>query len=320
MTNTPPESITTIDGHYFYPGRAAAYLLEDAGEAAFVDNNTVFSVPYLLDALTARKLSPEQVKYIIVTHIHLDHSGGTAELLKHCPNATVVCHPRAQRHLADPSRLIAGVKHIYGEEAFAELYGEIEPIAEDRLLVREDDTTLTVGQRELRFHHALGHAKHHFFIHDSATNSILAGDVFGTAYRKLQEGKASFSTYVAAPPEFDPPEAIKGIKHVVSLKPERVYVAHFGMVNAIEHSAEQLIRTVEAFHDIARRGAQSDLEGEGLQDFCQSENIAVLEKELAHSGLDPSDSDVMQWATAEVFLNKQGLAHLAEMIRAGKAS
>ena len=72
-----------------------------------MDTGTRFSVPYLLEALKARGLSPEQVRYLLVTHIHLDHSGGAAELLKHCPNATVIAHPRASRHLADPSRLVA---------------------------------------------------------------------------------------------------------------------------------------------------------------------------------------------------------------------
>ena len=65
--------------------------------AAFVDNNTNHAVPRLLAALEARGIPPESVDYAIVTHVHLDHCGGTAELLKHCPNATVLAHPKTVR-------------------------------------------------------------------------------------------------------------------------------------------------------------------------------------------------------------------------------
>ena len=46
MTTTQSDTIHMIDGHYHYPGRAAAYLIADREEAAFIDNVTRFSVPW----------------------------------------------------------------------------------------------------------------------------------------------------------------------------------------------------------------------------------------------------------------------------------
>ena len=90
--------IHTIDCNYLdRPRFAAAYLLVDGDEAAFVDNNTNHAVPDLLDALSRTGLSPGQVRYLIVTHVHLDHAGGTSALAAACPNATVLAHPRAAR-------------------------------------------------------------------------------------------------------------------------------------------------------------------------------------------------------------------------------
>ena len=105
MTASKNESPTLIDAQYMYPGKAAVYLLLDGDEAAFVDTGTRFSVPHLLEAAADRGVAPEQVRYVIVTHIHLDHSGGTDALIDACPNATVLCHPRAARHIAyfDPA-------------------------------------------------------------------------------------------------------------------------------------------------------------------------------------------------------------------------
>ena len=120
------DGVTMIDCHYQAPQHAAVYLLQQDDEVTFIDTNTVFAVPRFLKTLEVKGLSPAQVKYIIVTHVHLDHSGGTAELLRHCPNATVLVHERAKRHLVDPRHLVAGATGIYGEALFKELYGEVE--------------------------------------------------------------------------------------------------------------------------------------------------------------------------------------------------
>src|SRR5690606_22590284 len=103
---------------YVRPGLAASHLLIDSGRAAFVDTGTAHSVPRLLQALTEHGLRTEQVEYVLLTHIHLDHAGGAGQLMQRLPNARCVVHPRGRRHLADPAKLIAGSKAVYGEEAF----------------------------------------------------------------------------------------------------------------------------------------------------------------------------------------------------------
>ena len=117
------------------PEHAAAYLIADHGEAAFVDNNTVHAVPLLMKALAEQSLSPEAVKYIVVTHLHLDHAGGTSLLVQQCPNAVVLAHPRAVRHLVNPSRLIAAVREVYGHDAYEQMYDPIVPIDGEKVTV-----------------------------------------------------------------------------------------------------------------------------------------------------------------------------------------
>src|SRR5689334_19071829 len=122
----------TIDCQYLYPEFAAAYLVIEGQEALFIENNTAHATPLLIQALKKEGLELNQVKYLIVTHIHLDHSGGSYSLLNACPNATLLAHPRAAPHLIDPSKLIKSAKKVYGEAAFEELYGEVKPIAAER--------------------------------------------------------------------------------------------------------------------------------------------------------------------------------------------
>ena len=315
MANTIPDSIDIIDGHYFFEGRAAAYLIRDGEEAAFVDNITQFSIPYLLETLEKRGLSPEQVRYAIITHIHLDHSGGTAELVKHCPNATVLCHPRAARHIIDPTRLEQSARPIYGDEAFDKLYGTIDPVDEKRVRIMEDGDSVALGNRTLTFHDSPGHARHHHVIHDSATHSVFAGDAFGTAYAQLQHGSKPFMNYVCAPPEFDPEAAASTIQRIVDLNPEHVWTTHFGAVPDIAYGAEQQLRSVEKFAALSKRAAESDLMDEALQDYCNHECYNIIRDELSIAGLDMTNAQVYKWSTTELNVTSQGVAVLAQRIR-----
>ena len=168
------QTVQTIDCNYLgRQGFAAAFLMIEGDRAAFVENNTQHALPLLLGALERAGLTPEQVDHVFVTHAHLDHAGGSSALMEACPNATLVAHPRAARHLIDPSRLVASASQVYGEARFRELYGTIRPIPAERVKTMEDGQTLRFGQRTLHFLHTKGHANHHLVIHDPATGGLL---------------------------------------------------------------------------------------------------------------------------------------------------
>ncbi len=315
MAGAVTDSITTIDGHYQYLGRAAAYLIDDDGEAAFIDNATRFSVPYLLDALASRGLQPEQVRYLIVTHIHLDHGGGTAELLKHCPNAKVICHPRAAKHIIDPTRLIESATPVYGEGEFNKLFGKIEAVDETRVESMEDAATLPLGARTLTFLDSPGHARHHFVIQDSATNSLFAGDAFGICYPQLQHGTRPYLNYVCAPPQFDPSAAKSTVRRFVDSGVERIFVTHFGQCDTVRQGAEQLCNCLDLYDVLADEAAASDLEGDGLLEECTRRALDIMTEQLKMCGQDLQDPSVMKWASSEHAITSQGLAVLAEQRR-----
>ena len=100
--------ISAIDSGFGRPQLAAIHLIAEGDRAALVDTGTNASLPIVLDALRAKGLSPEQIDYVILTHIHLDHAGGAGALMRALPNARLAVHPRGARHMADPARLVAG--------------------------------------------------------------------------------------------------------------------------------------------------------------------------------------------------------------------
>lgn len=310
------DSIITIDCHYGGPGYASAYLIVENGRAAFVDTNTALALPYLLEALDATGVAREAVDYIIVTHIHLDHAGGAAPLLRECPNATLLCHPRAAKHLANPKRLVAAVKQIYGEEVFAQLYGKIDPIDSSRIRAVADDEMLAFGGRTLRFLHTLGHATHHICIHDSAANGVFTGDSFGLYYEWLTVDPARpFIMCLSTPTEFDAPEARRTVNRLLSLNAERAYVGHFGELRGMREAAPQLLATIDAFDTIQHEAARTDLDGEALLQFCQDRVERVAWETCARCGAMPGQEQRARLA-GDVLINARGLAYNAQKFRA----
>lgn len=303
--------VHTVDCRYMgIEKRAAAYLLVEGDRAAFVDNNTAHAVPLLLDALRNAGLSPEQVDYLIVTHVHLDHAGGTAALLAHCPNATVLAHPRAARHLIDPARLVAGAKAVYGEEAFGHLYGVIDSIPETRVRSMEDNEELTWGTRSLRFFHVRGHANHHFCIYDSRANAVFAGDAFGIGRSAEMRPGPSFLIAATAPTEFEPALAREAVQRIVETGAESVYVSHYGRFGQVKENAEKLIHCIALMGGIVDEAVARRLEGNALDAFCSERTATALAEQLRMCGVADFEAD-WRFIENDVGLNAMGLAYLA---------
>lgn len=308
-------NIHTIDTHYLgLPEVAAAYLIIDGDRAAFVDNNTNEAVPRLLAALADQGLAPEQVDYLIITHVHLDHAGGTSGLAKACPNASVVAHPRAAPHVIDPSKLVASASAVYGEAEFERLYGTIEPVAEERVQVMEDEQTLRLGKRELRFLHTRGHANHHFCIADSASGAIFAGDAFGLVYPALQ-GEGTFAFPSTSPTDFEPELARESIRRLVDERPSCIYPTHFGAVTDIETAAGQLLRHLDFAERLRDDAEASDRSDEALEAYCRSRLTDYFAGLLDGFGNLGQDANTWSHLKLDIDLNAQGIAFAANKRR-----
>jgi len=252
-----PHGISAIDAEYLYSGHAAAHLIVDSGRAAFVDVGTNDSVPYLLAALDEMGIAPEAVDYVLLTHVHLDHAGGAGALMRALPNARALLHPRGAPHMIDPSRLIAGSKVVYGEARFAQLYGELVPIARERVRVVADGERVSLGGRTLELIHTPGHAMHHYAVVDLAHASIFSGDTFGISYRALDTPRGNFITPSTVPTQFDPEQHLASIDRMLSYQPESVYLMHFSRVTGVPRLGELLKSQIRELADIARRHARA---------------------------------------------------------------
>jgi glyoxylase-like metal-dependent hydrolase (beta-lactamase superfamily II) len=249
------EGVYLIDTLYARPGLAASHLVVDRGHAAFVDTGAAPAAPRLLAALDELGIAREQVDYVFLTHVHLDHAGAAGQLIGALPNAMAVLHPRGAPHLVDPAKLVAGSIEVYGEEMYRELYGEVIPIPEDRVLVTEDRQRIRLGGRTFEFIDAPGHAKHHHCPIDLDHREVYSGDNFGICYRELDTEAGPFMLPTTTPVHFDPEALHATIRRLMSYGPNRVYQTHFGPVDDLERLEQDLHESIDGLVRIARAHA-----------------------------------------------------------------
>ncbi|MEO5828942.1 MAG: MBL fold metallo-hydrolase [Rhodanobacter sp.] len=253
---TAIHGIHTIDTGFVRPGFDAAYLIVENGRGAFIDCGTNHSVPRMLGALETAGLAADDVDWLILTHVHLDHAGGAGELIAHLPNAKLVVHPRGARHMIDPSALWAGASAVYGEAAMVENYGRLRPIPAERVIEATDGYEVDLAGRVLRMLDAPGHARHHNAIYDARANVCFTGDVFGLSYRDFDSAAGPFILPTTSPVQFDPDALHASIRRLIALKPTAMYLTHYGRVESLERLAADLHVQIDAMVALAR-AAQS---------------------------------------------------------------
>lgn len=258
MTHDLSHQITCIDTQHLRPSAVAAYLIQDGEYAAFVDTGCYLSVPILLKTLEDKGVRRENVLYILVTHIHLDHAGGLGELIKHLPNAKAYVHERGARHMSEPSKLKAGVLEVYGEAFFKQTLGDIVPTPKERIQIPKDGESITLGNRTLTFIDTPGHARHHYCVWDETSSGIFSGDTLGASYREFDTDKGELIFPPTTPVQFDPDAWHNTIDKLLALKGKFSYLTHFSRIPFTAKNAAKLKTGIDNFAKIALKHINSD--------------------------------------------------------------
>jgi len=295
------------------PGFTCAYVRVAGDECAFIETYTSHARDRMLRALAESGRSVEDVRWVVVTHAHLDHAGGAGSLLAACPRATLLAHPRAARHLIDPSKLVKSATAVYGAQRFAELYGTIEPIPAERVRALDDGATFALGGATLRVHYTAGHANHHFVVHDPELDTVYTGDSFGLVYPALQRG-GLFAIPSTSPTNFDAQEAHKSVDRILALGTKTACLTHYGEVSDLPAIAGQLRGWIDRAGAWVDAAARSDETLEAMTArLARAWRDAFAEAARAlHLDFDASSYRHLEMDTE---LNAQGLAVVADMRR-----
>ncbi|MGI9253615.1 MAG: MBL fold metallo-hydrolase [Thermomicrobiales bacterium] len=228
-------------------GVIAAYLLAGDGDLALFETGPSSTLPHLLAGIRAAGFAPEDIGQIIVSHIHLDHSGAAGVLLRdHLPRAVVRVHPVGAPHLIDPAKLIASATRLYTDRMDA-LWGEIAPVPEERVIGLEDAMPFEVGGRPLTALYTPGHASHHVTLWDPTRSAAFTGDVGGV---RMQH--TPFNLPPAPPPEVNPAAWAVSAQRMLDIGAERLFLTHGGLHTDAEAHLNQLVPNLTALTALAK--------------------------------------------------------------------
>lgn len=295
--------VIAIDSGMVRPQMTACYLLETDSALAVIETGNNASAERILSVIAHRGRRVEEVSHVIVTHVHLDHAGGAGSLMRRLPNATLVVHPRGARHMADPSRLEASARAVYGDEEYEAQHGPLQPVPEERMRIMDDGGHVAVGNRRLEFMDTPGHARHHFVVWDETTRGWFSGDTFGISYRDLDTADGPLILPTTTPIQFDPPALVDSIQRMMERGPTCMYLTHFGRVGDLKRLAADLQSGVEQFAEWGDRFAADEHRGKRIAEAMMG---WLVERARRH-GVERSDEFLRDLLQGDVELNTQGI-------------
>jgi glyoxylase-like metal-dependent hydrolase (beta-lactamase superfamily II) len=292
------EGIFALDSGYVRPTFDAIHLMVESDRAAIIDTGTRHSAPRVLAALDELGIPRNNVDWVVLTHVHLDHAGGAGALLQSLPGARVTVHPRGARHMVDPSKLWAGTVAVYGRDVAESMYGEMIAVPADRVVETGDGATVSLAGRELQFIDAPGHAKHHVVVRDDRTGHLFTGDTFGISYRELDVDGRPFIFPSSTPVQFDPDALLATLDRLLALEPEAVYLTHYSQLRDVPRLGAQLKRLTGLYVQIADRALDAvgggtvptdEAAAAALQSRIERDMVRLFDDELRAHGLSPQE-------------------------------
>jgi glyoxylase-like metal-dependent hydrolase (beta-lactamase superfamily II) len=255
------ETLGPIDLYHLGAERViGCYLLQTDDGPALFDCGPSTGIANLHAGLEAHGLTLEDVRHLLLSHIHLDHAGGAGALVREHPTLQIHVSEVGAPHLVDPSRLERSARRLYGD-AFDDLWGELVPVPEANVQAVYD---ATLG---LETFPTTGHATHHVS-YLTSDGTLLAGDAAGV---RIQP-----DDYVApptAPPEFDLAAWHRTLDEIERRQPRRLALTHFGIVDDPLPHLEQLRTRLETWAG---------------DELPEAEWIAKREAELAARSREPA--------------------------------
>jgi glyoxylase-like metal-dependent hydrolase (beta-lactamase superfamily II) len=256
----------------------ASFLLVGDDSAALVETGPTTCLERLMGGLEEHNVSPQDVRQVFLTHIHLDHAGASGHLAELLPNATFYVHEVGYPHMADPSKLLKSATRIYGER-MEELWGEARPVPENRLEVLKGGEELEAAGGVLVAHYTPGHAYHHLAYLE--TGALFTGDVAG-----IRLPGQSYVRPPTPPPEIDLELWVQSIERIRQLSPGSLWPTHFGRFDDVERhlgELEQRLQDWVLFVEERMDGAGRDEIADELKTKGDAEMLA--------GGARPEDSE-----------------------------
>jgi len=261
---------------------SASYVIKGS-RAAIIETGPRLTIGNLLAGLKEIGIKREEVDYVAVTHIHIDHAGGAGILLSHLPNAQLLVHEKGVPHLINPEKLWTSSLEVLG--SIAEMYGEFEPVPEERILIAKEGMFFDLGRDiNLKVLEIPGHASHELGFYEKNSNGVFPGDAAGIYLNKFNV------VLVNTPPPFHLEMALSSLQRLIQMKPRWLYYSHFGSADDAVKKLKNYATRLKLWGEIILEGMKS---GESLNVISER----ILEK-------DPLALDVADYIKNHLILGR----------------
>jgi glyoxylase-like metal-dependent hydrolase (beta-lactamase superfamily II) len=294
--NSLAAGISYIDLQFLgTPQVIATGVISGSGGVALVDPGPSSSLANLTAGLASARISWRDVTTLLITHIHLDHSGACGTLVRDHPNLRIYVHEKGAAHLIHPDKLVASAARLYGDD-MDRLWGEVLPVPEHHLTILRGGERLEEGGRTLEVACTPGHASHHvsFFIRDAGV--AFVGDTAGV---RIPGGDVIPPT---PPPDIDIEAWHDSLDRIEAWHPDTLFLTHFG-------PASPVVPHLAVLHDrldVLSRAVKETLDRDGTDQEREAWFIEESRRALRRS---MSENDARKYEEAGRFdLNWRGLA------------
>ena len=252
----------------------AAFVITTDDGPVLVETGPYSTLPHLRDALAKIDIRAEDIRRVLLTHIHFDHAGAAWWFAQQ--GATIYLHPRGKKHLQAPERLWESAKMIYKDE-MERLWGRIEGIPESQLITPEDGSIISIGGVDIEAIYSPGHAVHH--IAWRVGEYVFTGDVGGV---KVGNGPV---VPPCPPPDIHMEDWLESIDRLRGTKARRFYLTHFGPVENTDAHLDELAERLRAYVAWMEPYAKADTHPtEVLPKF-----VEFVRKDLSGAGLNEAE-------------------------------
>ncbi len=249
-----------------------AYLLSGKDELALIDPGPEKSADDLLAGIREAGFQPQDITHILVTHIHLDHSGAVGTIIRQMPQAQVYVHSIGAPHMIDTSKLVASASRVYGDQ-METLWGKVESVAQDHVHAIEGGDVLNVADRRFEVHYTPGHAIHHVVFFDVHSGELFSGDVAGIHLEGVDYVRPP-----TPPPDVDIEAWSSSIDLLKKLRPDLLYLAHYGAAKNPTPLLESLRANLLTWGDIVLKAMRENKSNEEIAAILQAQTEPELQR------------------------------------------
>jgi glyoxylase-like metal-dependent hydrolase (beta-lactamase superfamily II) len=231
-------------------GRAniiATAILHGPAGVALIDPGPATTLDHLTRELEKKGIRFDEVRQILVTHIHLDHAGVTGTLVEKHPHLEVLVHERGAPHLVDPAKLLSSAGRLYGQD-MGRLWGDVRPVNAKAIRALKGGEVLNVVGRDVKVEYTPGHASHHVSYLDTASRVAFVGDTAG-----IRRGSAAFVMPPTPPPDIDLEAWRESEKKILAWDPDTLFLTHFGPYHGVRQHLQAMFENVADWSRIVRR-------------------------------------------------------------------